>query len=179
MVGKPFTSLENADSRVSLNTMLLAQVGFVDTVDLGNLDVLFFECGGSKLVFGSKGFAVATPSGDASIQHNQVGFWCTYHGAKNSTSIKGSASTIDLKLAGVKSRTSEVPSALATQTRARAVSEERIDETLIMVGSGGGSGTRWLKETVTGRQQLLYTALHKLQARGHSTCSKQIGYVEL
>jgi hypothetical protein len=39
---------------------------------------------------------------------------------------------VDLKFEGVKSRTSEAPSAFATQTRARAVREERMDETLII-----------------------------------------------
>ena len=55
-----------------------------------------------------------------------------YHGAKNSTRISFSRSTIDLMLAGVRSMTSEAASARARVARVREKVEARIDEIRIL-----------------------------------------------
>ena len=47
--------------RVSLDFVLLSEVGLVHTVDLCELDVLLLQGGGGLLVVGSEGLAVATP----------------------------------------------------------------------------------------------------------------------
>ena len=52
------------DARVTTNSLGLAQVCLVDTVNLGDLDVFGLESGGRLLVFGSESLAVPTPGGD-------------------------------------------------------------------------------------------------------------------
>ena len=47
--------------RVSLDAFCLAEIGLVDTVDLGKLDVLVLEGGGRLLAVRSEGPAVAAP----------------------------------------------------------------------------------------------------------------------
>ena len=42
--------------------MCLAEVGFINAVDFGELDAFFFEGGGRFLVVGSKRLAVPAPS---------------------------------------------------------------------------------------------------------------------
>lgn len=55
---------EDLEGRVALNAMLLAQLGLLSAVDLGELDVLLLEGGGSLLVLGGKGLAVTAPRGE-------------------------------------------------------------------------------------------------------------------
>lgn len=51
-------------SRVTLDTVLLAQVSLDSAVDLGNLDALVLEGGGGLLVVWGEGLAVSTPRGE-------------------------------------------------------------------------------------------------------------------
>ena len=44
-----------------MDAVLLAEVGFINTVNLGEFDALLFQLGGGLLVVGSEGFAVTTP----------------------------------------------------------------------------------------------------------------------
>ena len=90
----------------------MAQVRFINTVDFGKLDALFFEHSGRLLVVGSKCFAVPTPLRQMSFQRNEEGKK-RYHGAKNSTRMSFSGVTTELKVEEVKSMTSEGPSARA------------------------------------------------------------------
>lgn len=55
---------EDLESRVALNAMLLAEVGLLCAVDLGDLDVLLLERGGSLLILGGESLAVAAPRGE-------------------------------------------------------------------------------------------------------------------
>ena len=48
--------------RVALNSIRLAKVRLVDTVDLGELNVLLLEAGSSLLVVGSQSLAVTAPA---------------------------------------------------------------------------------------------------------------------
>ena len=49
------------DIRVSLDTLLLAEFGLIDTVDFGEFDTLLLEGGGGLLVVRGQGLAVTTP----------------------------------------------------------------------------------------------------------------------
>ena len=49
------------DLRVALNAVRLAELGLVNAVDLGELDVLLFELGRRLLVMGCERLAVSTP----------------------------------------------------------------------------------------------------------------------
>lgn len=55
---------EDLEGGVALNTVLLAEVGLLSAVDLGKLDVLLLQRGGSLLVLGGEGLAVAAPWGE-------------------------------------------------------------------------------------------------------------------
>lgn len=55
------STTEDLEGRVSLDTVLLAEVGLLSAVDLCELDVLLLERGGSLLVLGSEGLAVTAP----------------------------------------------------------------------------------------------------------------------
>jgi hypothetical protein len=126
-------------SRISLNTMCLAQVGFVDTIDFGELDGFFFERGGCLLIVWGQRLAVPAPSAWvaeyerlASIQHDETSK-ITHHGAKNSMRIRFSASMTDLKLAGVKSMTSDAPSATTNAASKREDAEAKSDGIRILI----------------------------------------------
>jgi hypothetical protein len=54
-------STEDLESWVALNAILLAKVLLLCAVDLGELNVLLLQGGGSLLVLGGKCLAVATP----------------------------------------------------------------------------------------------------------------------
>lgn len=54
---------EDLERRVSLDAVLLAEVGLLGAVDLCELDVLALELGGCFLILGSEGLAVAAPGG--------------------------------------------------------------------------------------------------------------------
>jgi hypothetical protein len=120
----------------------LAQVGFINTVHLGELDALFLEGSGCFLVVRSKRLAVPAPSAkdDTSVlsqgETKQRGKRA-YHGAKNSTRMTLSGSTTDLKLAGVKSMTSEAASATARVARVRETAEARSDGMRILGQDSG------------------------------------------
>lgn len=62
--GDGVEATEDLEGRVTLNAMLLAQLGLLSAVDLGELDVLLLEGGGSLLVLGGKGLAVTAPRGE-------------------------------------------------------------------------------------------------------------------
>jgi hypothetical protein len=47
--------------RVALNALGLAEIGFLNAIDLGQLNVLVLEGGGSLLVVRGEGFAMSTP----------------------------------------------------------------------------------------------------------------------
>lgn len=51
-------------SRVTLDTVLLAQVGLDSAVDLGDLDALVLEGGSGLLVVRGEGLAMSTPRGE-------------------------------------------------------------------------------------------------------------------
>ena len=55
---------EDLEGRVTLNTVLLAEVGLLGAVDLCELDVLLLEGGGGLLVLGGEGLAVTTPGSE-------------------------------------------------------------------------------------------------------------------
>ena len=55
---------ENLKGRVTLNTVVLAEVSLLSAVNLGELDVLLLKGGGSLLVLGGEGLAVATPGSE-------------------------------------------------------------------------------------------------------------------
>lgn len=55
------STTEDLEGRVSLNVEVLAEISLLSAVDLGELDVLLLEGGGSLLVLGGEGLAVATP----------------------------------------------------------------------------------------------------------------------
>ena len=107
--------------------MLLAEVGLINAVNLGELDALVLQFGGRFLVVGSEGLAVTTPAGRAEFLAVFLHYKYVkggYHGAKNSTRTRGSLETVS-KLAGVTSITLEASSATARVTRARVVRERR------------------------------------------------------
>lgn len=54
---------EDLEGRVTLNTIVFAEISLLSAVDLGELDVLLLEGGGSLLVLGGEGLAVAAPGG--------------------------------------------------------------------------------------------------------------------
>lgn len=62
--GDGIEATEDLEGRVTLNTVLLAELSLLSAVDLGELDVLLLEGGGSLLVLGGKGLAVAAPRGE-------------------------------------------------------------------------------------------------------------------
>ena len=117
----------------------MAQVGLIDTVHFSDLDVLFFEGSGRFFVVRSKRLAVPAPS----TEDEMLAWLCYnekhgkkkrehYHGAKNSTRIIFSGSTTDLKLAGVKSMTSEAASAMARVAKVRGTRGARSEEMRIL-----------------------------------------------
>ena len=91
------------------------------------------------VIVGGEGLAMTTPTSWAgrlviSLHFREVkGF---YHGAKNSTRMRGSL-VIALKLVGVTSMTSEASSEMAMVTSARAVRERRREENFMTEGGRG------------------------------------------
>lgn len=55
---------EDLEGGVTLNAVVLAEVGFLSAVDLGELDVLLLEGSGSLLVLGGESLAVAAPGSE-------------------------------------------------------------------------------------------------------------------
>jgi hypothetical protein len=113
-----------------LDFILLAEVRFVNAVNLCKLDALFFQLGSSFLIMGSEGLAMTAPTRRTSLSviflRVKVAKYRD-HGAKNSRRTRDSLVTVS-KLLGVTSITSEGPSATARVTRARAVRERRREE---------------------------------------------------
>jgi hypothetical protein len=62
--GDGLEAAEDLEGRVTLNAILLAEVGLLSAVNLGELDVLLLEGGGSLLVLGGEGLAVAAPGSE-------------------------------------------------------------------------------------------------------------------
>lgn len=62
--GDDVEATEDFEGRVTLNAVLLAQLGLLSAIDLSELDVLLLEGGSSLLVLGGKGLAVAAPRGE-------------------------------------------------------------------------------------------------------------------
>jgi hypothetical protein len=123
--------------------MCLAQVRFINTVHFGDFDALFLEGRGRFLVVRSKRLAVPAPSPGENmsvvlLQREVLKQKRAHHGAKNSTRISFSGSTTDLKLAGLKSMTSEAASAMARVARVRETREARSEEMRILAGQRQG-----------------------------------------
>jgi hypothetical protein len=55
---------EDLEGGVTLNTVILAEVGLLSAVDLGESDVLLLEGSSSLLVLGGEGLAVAAPGSE-------------------------------------------------------------------------------------------------------------------
>lgn len=55
---------EDLEGGVTLNTVVLAEVGLLSAVDLGESDVLLLEGSGSLLVLGGEGLAVTAPGSE-------------------------------------------------------------------------------------------------------------------
>ena len=55
---------EDLEGGVALNAVVLAEISLINAVDLGKLDVLLLESGGSLLVLGGESLAVATPGSE-------------------------------------------------------------------------------------------------------------------
>lgn len=55
---------EDLEGGVTLNAVGLAEVSLLSAVDLGEADVLLLEGGGSLLVLGGEGLAVAAPGSE-------------------------------------------------------------------------------------------------------------------
>ena len=55
---------EDLEGRVTLNTVVLAEVSLLSAVNLGELDVLLLQGGSSLLVLGGEGLAVAAPGSE-------------------------------------------------------------------------------------------------------------------
>ncbi|KAF5125953.1 hypothetical protein E5D57_010647 [Metarhizium anisopliae] len=62
--GDIVNAAENLEGGITLDAVLLAEFSFFSAVNLGELDVLFFQSGSSLLVFGGEGFAVSAPRGE-------------------------------------------------------------------------------------------------------------------
>lgn len=62
--GDVVKALEDLEGGVALNAVILAEVSLLSAVDLGELDVLLLEGGGSLLVLGCEGLAVTAPGGE-------------------------------------------------------------------------------------------------------------------
>lgn len=105
--------------RVSLDTIGLAELGLVNAVNLGDLNVLLLERGSGLLVVRGESLAVTTPT---PTQHGKRLCYdhVTYQGAKNSTRMRDSGFTTASKLSCVRSRTSEPSTA---EKRAKAAAE--------------------------------------------------------
>lgn len=62
--GNVIRAAEDLESGVALDTVLLAKLSLFGAVNLGELDVLLLQRGGSLLVLGGKSLAVAAPGGE-------------------------------------------------------------------------------------------------------------------
>jgi hypothetical protein len=95
--------------RVASDTMGVAKLSLVNTVDFCDWDVLSLEAGSSFLVLRCKLFAVTAPKHQTSSTYTITyeDKTPTYQGAKNSTSISSSLLTNESKLSAVRSITSE------------------------------------------------------------------------
>jgi len=122
--------------------MRLAEVCLVDTVDFGKLDFLLLESSSCLLIMGGKRLAVTTPVPGFRQRDMRMNITC--HGAKNSTRIRGSGSTVEAKLSFVRFNTSEVlaPSAasLAEARDTKATAEATDTKEVKRIGGGCARG---------------------------------------
>lgn len=107
------TTSEDLDSGVTLDVLATAEVLLNGTIDLGNLDIVLLEGGGSNLVLGSysewwKGSVIRTTQflpGTGIIFLPRALQW-PHQGAKNSTKVTSSFLMWESKVLALKSTTS-------------------------------------------------------------------------
>ncbi len=62
--GDVVKTTEDLEGRVTLDAVILAEIGLLSAVDLGEPDVLLLESGSSLLVLGGEGLAVTAPGSE-------------------------------------------------------------------------------------------------------------------
>lgn len=123
--------------------MSLAKICLFHAVYFSKLDLFVFERCGSFFVMRSKSFAVSAPATNGFMIRDKLCANKTYHGAKNSTKMRGSGLTEESKVPAVRLKTSEASSATAREAKAKtdAACEKREEKRIAFDGGVGRRGT--------------------------------------